>query len=270
MQPYRQVVVNDYGRRSGLALVLAVVQLSVALLLLLAALGKILEFGVHGHVSHFTNWSWSLQTFFYFTTLGAPFIQLGLIDADSPLGVLTQTLLVLLFFPLNGVVWVVVIVVQVLLGTDAAFLVELLLELPPTLVMLGNDVFHFWPIIFVLLYALAYGKLILYAHNKTLNRFGAVNSGVRLAFYVLYQAFGGTAIAVLMYSVIFNPQQVYKTDIHVLVGIVIAAAVLALFNLVPLLLLFGLVNVGSKTAYTRSWLVTNLYDPTLQPPMKQV
>jgi hypothetical protein len=254
---------RDGGRRWALALLLGIVQLVVALILLLAALGKVVEFGLHGHVTHFTNWSWTFQTLFYFGTLAAPLLVAGLADPHSSIGTLTQLLIVLFFFPLHGIVWVVVIVVQVLLGTDADFLADLLTELPPTLVMLGNDVFHFWPVIFVLLFALGYGKLIAFAFNDTLNRYGVLRSPVRTTIFVLYQAYAGTGIAVAMYSVVFNPQQVYRTDIHVLIGVGVAALVLTVFNLLPLLLLLDVLRVGTDRSYPSAWLGTNFADPAL-------
>src|SRR5690349_17523236 len=59
-----------------------------------AAIAKIATDGFHSYVSHFTNWSWTLQIVFYGATLIYPFWLRG--------GV---AVIQLLFFLLSGVVW---------------------------------------------------------------------------------------------------------------------------------------------------------------------
>lgn len=256
-------VLDDAGRRWALALLEASVQLFAFSLLFFAAVGKLVEFGFFAYIIHFTNWSWSLQAFFYLATLPAPFILVGLLREDSAISRFVQVVLVVVFFPLNGIVFVVVVVVSVLLGTNAPFLTDILARLPPTIVMLGNDVFHFWPVVIILIYYIAYHRLIHFALNRALTTTGVLSSPWRTTAFILYEAYVGSATAIFVYSLIFDPHEVYKTDIWTLSGIVVSAIVLTVFNLLPLMAILALLRVGTNKPYSVRWLVRNDDDPEL-------
>lgn len=222
---------------------------------------KILELGFAGHFTHFTNWAWSIETLFYGFSLAAALIQYGLIDVNSAIGRFTCTLLVLFFFPVLGIVAIVAVVVFVLLGTNAQFLADLLTQLPPTIVMLGNDVFHMIPVIFILIYFLAFFKLIIFSINRMLVQSRVFDSPGRLAVFILYQAYAGTGAVVIIYALIFDPHEVYKTTIWTGAGLVVGLLTLTVTNLIPLMIILWPLGAGQDVPYSVAWLVHNDYNP---------
>lgn len=251
----------DSGRRWSIALLQFGLQFFVFLLLASFAVGKIIEFGFYAYIQHFTNWSWSLQIFFYFATLAVPFLQVGLLRADGALGRFSTVIVVSLFFLLNGIVWVVVVVVSVLLGTNSPFLTDVFEKLPPTIVMLGNDVFHFWPLIFILVFYIFYYRYLFFAMNRALNATAVLRSPVRTTIFIVYQAYFATGFALLAYSLLFDPHEVYKTDVWTGGGILVAFLALTVFNLAPLMSILHLLRVGTNVQYSLHWLIHNEYDP---------
>lgn len=254
---------NDSGRRWSLAVLEGAAQTALFAVFLYTIVGKIWNDGWMPFCMHMTNWSWTLQTLFYGATLAAPFVQQGLIADDSALGLFTQAIIVLFFFPLNGIVFVVVIVISVIIADDSEFVTALLNDWPPGLVLIGNDVFHFWPLIFVILFYIIYQQLIFYALNRVLNRFGIIASGWRLTLFILFEAYFLSGAAFTIYSLIFNPHVVYKTTIPTVDGIVVTAVTLTIFNLIFILVVLGLLRVGYPVAYTRTYLLTNFADPNI-------
>lgn len=253
----------DVGRRWAIALIAAGAQLLLFSLLFFAAIGKIIEFGWYGHIQHFTNWSWSLQALFYFVTLPAPFVQVGLIREDSSVGRFVQFVLAVFFFPLVGIIFVVVVVVSVLLGTNSPFLTDIFTKLPPTIVMLGNDVFHFWPVIFILLFYLAYRRLIHFSLNHAMTYTGVLTSGSRTTLFIVWEAYFAPGATIFVYAIIFDPHEVYKTDVWTGSGVVVAFITLTVFDLIPLMIILGLERVGTNVAYPVRWLFYNDSDPEL-------
>lgn len=251
----------DSSRRWALAVIEFGAQFFVFLLLAAFAFGKIVEFGFFAYIQHFTNWSWSLQIFFYFSTLAAPFISVGLIRHDSAIGRFTLFIIVALFFAVNGIVWVVVVVVSVLLGTNSPFLTDIFEKLPPTIVMLGNDVFHFWPLVFILVYYIMYHRLIYFAINRALNGTNVLRSPSRTLVFIIYEAYFFTGSFLFAYSLLFDPHEVYKTDVWTGGGILVAFATLTFFNLVPLMVILQLHRVGKDVPYSSHFLIHNEYDP---------
>jgi len=257
------IMYADSSRRWSLAMLEAAAQLFLFAMLFFAMVGKIFEFGMRAHIQHFTNWSWTFQTLFYFLTLGAPFIQVGLVREDSPLGRFTQFILAVFFFPLSGIVFVVVVVVSVLLGTNSPFLTDIFSRMPPTIVMLGNDVFHFWPVVFILVYYIAYRRIIHFSLNRAMTYTGVLTSAVRTTVFIIWEAFFASGLAIFIYSIIFDPHEVYKTDVWTVSGCVVALVTLTIFNLLPLMIILGLLRVGTNTSYPAAWLPYNDADPEL-------
>lgn len=246
-----------------LALMLVVTQIAWASWMLVAAALKIGEFGLFEFVRHYTNWSWLLQVVFYFSTTPAPLMLVGLVDVNSCLGDLTLGVLALGFFPLNGVVWSVLVLVSVMLATKAELFVDVLNEMAPTWVMLGDSIYHFWPVLVLLLYFIAYRKLIYVALNRVYARQRLYTSPVRLTFFLLYQAFVGTLFSFAVYGVLFNPQKVYKTELPAGLGILVVLLTLQAVNAVPLLVQLFVYKIGRRVEYPDDWLPINESDPEL-------
>jgi hypothetical protein len=190
-------------------------------------------------------------------TAGSAFVWTGLVPLDGALSELTQTVVVLLFFPLNGAVFAVASVVAVLLLTNSPFLVDILLEMPANYVFIGNDVLHFWPLLAILAFALLQRKIILFALNRQIVERGILASPVRLVFFLGYQAYGGAGILLAIYSTLFDPRVVYDTDLPIVSGIIVAFLSLTIFNLLPLMYVFTVDGAGTQTPYDAAWLWRN-------------
>jgi len=220
---------QQYMRRMSRARLLAtgivIAQLLWAFTMLVGAVLKIVDSGVHSYLRHFTNWSWTLQLLFYFATSPAPLLVVN--DSTKSLGAqFVRAVVALTFVPLVGIVFVVAGVVMVLLGTRSQFLVVLFREHSPSFVMLGNDVYHFVPIIALLGYGLVNWHFILHSINWLLNRSG------RWAL-ALYLAYGGPAISLLWYITFFDPRVVYQTSIGFVPGALFTVIMLTLFVFAP-------------------------------------
>lgn len=252
---------NDSSRRWSLAILEAAAQTGLFLAMAIAMGVKIYMDGWLPSFEHLTNWSWFLQTVFYGFTLLTPFIQNGLIDPASTPALFTETLLVLFFFPLLGLVFSIVIAISVIIGNDSAFVAGLLAEFPAGLIVVGNDIYHFWPVIFILIYYMAYMQTIHFSMNRALNAFGVLTNGWRLSFFILYEAYIGTGIVIFIYSIINDPHVIYSTTIPTADGIVIIAVTLTFFNLIPLMVILALLRVGTRVSYTAAWLAHNYADP---------
>jgi hypothetical protein len=233
-----------------------------ALLMLSFAIGKISRFGIVSYVSHFTNWSWTFQIVFYLATALAPFLTTGLLDPHSTLGSFTRSVIVLGFWPLNGIIFTVMYGVSYLLGTGSHFLSNIFTKYPPEIVFIGNDLVHFWPIVVLLLFFIVYSKLIAYSLNDVLVRYGALRSPLRFTAFIGYQTYVGASVAIAVYALLFDPRVVYETDQTLAEGALVALVALTIATLVPLLFFLWL-GVASPARYSREWLARNIYDARL-------
>lgn len=253
---------DDWWRRYVLAALLFFGQSAWALLMLSFAIGKISRFGIVSYVSHFTNWSWTFQIVFYLATALAPFITTGFLDPRSPLGSFTRFVIVIFFWPLNGVIFTVMYAVSYLLGTGSHFLSNIFIKYPPEIVFIGNDLVHFWPIVVLLLYFIVYNKLIAYSLNDVLARRNIVSSPARFTAFIGYQTYVGAGVAIGVYALLFDPRIVYETEQTIAEGVLVALIALTIATLVPLLFFLWL-GVASPARYSRAWLVRNIYDARL-------
>lgn len=235
------------GRARALAIAISTLQLFWATLMLAAALFKLFEFGVLSYTMHYTNWSWTLQLAFYFGSALAP-IAVAFRERGA-LRMALRVFVAVVFVPLNGVVFVVAALVMVLLVTRSQFLAAYFAEHAPSFVMLGNDVYHFLPVIALLIYLIINWRFVAYSVNWLLR------DGERWLM-VLYLAFGGTAITLLAYAVFFDPRVVYSTDIGYAAGGLFIAAILVVFNLAPLMAAVYFFGLGRRQMDDR-WLEAN-------------
>jgi len=227
----------------GVALLITFAQLTWATLMLAAAVFKAAESGLGSYVRHYTNWSWTLQLLFYYASAPAPLL-VAVRDRsrwrDAALAVVAFGVL-----PLNGVVWLVASVVNVLLASGHSFIDQYFDQHAPSLVVLGNDVYHLFPLVALLLYFALNARIVFFALNALLR-------AERLGFY-LYAAYGGTLISLLAYLALFDPQKVYSTDLPFAVGGAFAALVLTVINALPLAVGVIYWRLGAR-ALSAEWL----------------
>jgi len=253
---------DDWRRRYVLAGLLFFAHIAWPTLMLSFAVAKTWRFGVVSYVSHFTNWSWTLQILFFYGTALAPFVSTGFIAPDSAAGAWTRTVIVLGLWPLIGIVFSVMYAVSYLLGTGSHFLSDIFVKYPPEIVFIGNDLVHFWPIVTLLIFFIVYNKLVAFAFNDVLARRRLVRSAVRFTAFIVYQAYAGAGIAVAIYALLFDPRIVYKTNQTIAEGTLVLAISLTFAAPLPLLLFLWL-GVASTARYSRAWLVRNEYDARL-------
>lgn len=258
---YREIE-NDLGRRWGIALIEGAAQLVLVLIYVSAILARVANGDFESFFQQFTNWSWIFQTLFYTLTLPVPFIQQGLIIEGSLLGRFTRTVVLLLFFPLVGVVFTVVIVISIIFADDESFLNGLLRHMPASRLVLGNDLLHVWPIVFVLLFYILYHRYIFYVLNYTLNRHNVLSSGFRTTVFIFYESYGA-GFFLMIYSFIHDPHVVYRTEIPTLDGILVVLVALTVTVLISLMIILGLLRVGTSTLYGLRWLLRNEADPDI-------
>jgi len=214
---------DDWRRRYVLAGLLFFAHIAWPTLMLSFAVAKTWRFGVVSYVSHFTNWSWTLQILFFYGTALAPFVSTGFIAPDSAAGAWTRTVIVLGLWPLIGIVFSVMYAVSYLLGTGSHFLSDIFVKYPPEIVFIGNDLVHFWPIVTLLIFFIVYNKLVAFAFNDVLARRRLVRSAVRFTAFIVYQAYAGAGIAVAIYALLFDPRIVYKTNQTIAEGTLVLA-----------------------------------------------
>jgi hypothetical protein len=251
----------EFMRRYIMALLFTILQVIWATWMAAAAMLKIIEYGMYQYVMHYTNWSWTLQIFFYFGSLAVPFILAGLIHPESRLGQFTQLVVIIGFLPLNGVLWGVMVLVNALLGTNSPFLTNVFTQLTPSIVMLGNELFHVWPVLVILIYYIVYRKFIHYSYNSVYASCALLDCAWRLVIFLFYEGFFGTVLSAFTYGIIFDPCIVYSSNLPISVGIGIGLVTLVFVNLVPLLIVVAIYNVGSRTKYPYLWLLLNENDP---------
>lgn len=198
-----------------------------------AALVKIIEFSFFNYLQHYTNWSWTLQAVFYLLTAPGPILLAT--GARRPMRAVIFVIAVLLM-PLWGVVVVVAVLVILMIATEAREIDEVFAQFPPGRVMLGNDIYHFVPVIGLLIYFALNKRTVFYALNLAMQ--GRDSEGrVYLSWPLfLYQAYGGTAITMLAYNTFFDPRRVYGSDVHVVWCVLAIILSLTISNAIPLLI----------------------------------
>ena len=251
------------GSNRLLAFLFASAQLVWACWMLASTVFKIGEYGINEFVQHYTNWSWTLQNLFYFATIGAPFLRFGVADVDGCFADATFFVIAMGFLPLHGVVWAVLVIVSVMLATEAKLFSDILEEVPATWVMLGDSIYHFWPVLVLLLFAIVYWKLIFVAYNRVFVRRRLYDSRRRLCMFLLFQSFVGTAVSLTIYGILFDPRQVYKTELPIGLGIGVVVLTLQLTNALPLLIVLFVHKVARRVEYPSAWLSQNDADPML-------
>ncbi|HYE74499.1 MAG TPA: hypothetical protein VEF04_14265 [Blastocatellia bacterium] len=194
------------------------IQLLFALLLIGSAVGKIARFGLREYVIHYTNWMYTLAIVFFVGTLSL---------TNRPHAV-ARALQRWLYCPLLGVITGVFVGVTVLLGSGSHFLSSLLATIPASLLILGNEAFHTYPFIAILVYGLAHSAEL--AH--TLRPPIVVVQPVQWLFF-FYQMVGGALLSLVIYLLCVDVNQVYDTRLDSLLGLAIFSLVALAISTVP-------------------------------------
>ena len=252
------------GSRACIAFSWSTAQLLWGLFLLGVAVWKIIDNSFLDYISHFTNVSWSLQIFFFLATAFGPiWIEWR---ARSPLRFVTFVIAALLM-PLFGIVVAVIIVIFILIGTDAGAIVTAFSQYPPEIVIIGNDFYHVVPLIALLIYIALNRRHVFYALNLGLQYVVVVDENldtriggkplrggaailhrtvtrrryrfVSVALF-FYQAYLGALIPILFYLAVFDPRVIYGTSMSFGLGLLILFVSLTISNAIPLAIaIFG-------------------------------
>lgn len=192
---------------------LIVIQILWIIFIVAAATEKIEHNTWGDYIRHFTNWSWTLQILFYSLT------WLGFWYPD-----LLYAVLVVFFFVTWGTIWVVLTLVVALILTDAHFIMQYVKRYSAGVVIFGNDLYHVFPVIVILLFAFALKQEL---HNAFRWALEDIKSNFWRAVIGIVQIFS-PIILLLMYISIFDPVQVYNARISPVMGAVIAVVTLIL------------------------------------------
>jgi len=231
-------------------------QLVWGLFLLAVAVWKIATNSPLDFINHFTNVSWSWQAFFFLATAFGPIWIVW--HMRRPLRFVTFVIAAVLM-PLFGIVVAVIIVIFILIGTDAGAIVLAFSQYPPEIVIIGNDFYHVVPLIALLIYIALNRRQVFYALNLGLQYVVLVDENLdtrvsvrtrrgvivvrRLARWryryvsvplFLYQAYLGALVPILFYLAVFDPRLIYGTHMSFAVGLLILFISLTLSNAIPL------------------------------------
>jgi len=211
-----------YGGRWHASYCYFVLEALLVALLIGSAVGKSVEFSEPlDYVLHYTNWSWTFQIVFYATLL---------ISFAPQCVPCAGYVVAFTFFPLLATVSAVAVLVWIMLGTDDAGFLEMIFEnIHPGYVMIGNDWVHVWPIIFLLIWALARYPLVYYGLNWLFTHETVRSNDRCLVAVLVWQIFAFLlpvgVYFVVLYALGTNPNEVYGTELNVGGGLVIASFV---------------------------------------------
>jgi len=208
------------------AVVLAVAQTVLVIVMTAAAVGKIVEFGWHDFVRHFTNWAWTAQALFYGFTLPAAF-RPGWAAAVVGVALL----------PLVTIVVTVWLGSSLLLVHDDGFVTDLFEMWPPGVVMVGNDVFHVLPVIVLLAYIFLQRHLVAYGLRRTGTGILYGTGPIYFFAWTVFQAVGAPLLVAAAYRVFFDPNTEYDTSLSETAAVGLLLIVGAAFSALPYALL---------------------------------
>jgi len=199
-----------------------VLQALLVATLISSAVGKSVAFSEPlDYVIHFTNWSWTFQIIFYTVTL----------VSYVPACVDCATVFVAFaFLPLVATVTSVAVLVWILLGTDDEGFLSMVFEnIHPGYVMIGNDLVHVLPLMFILIWALARAPLVYYALYWLFTSTPARTNDRCRFVLVLWQAWSFFLLVAIYFATLAaigtTVNDVYGTELNVGAGLGVAAAV---------------------------------------------
>jgi hypothetical protein len=205
-----------------------IVHFVIAGLLLLGAFGKALRNGntsLEDYVRHFTNWAWTLHTVYFTITLlsNTLFIQLRYLNSF---------MISFFYFGLQGIAWSVAVLVYVFIGINAEFIEQYMKSFggntSDSTVLLGNAFYHGFPVLFYLLYSIAYQKDIWLAMHWELNEYPASLLG--RVFFAIYNIYLIPVLYYGSYLLFFDPKDVYNIDTPWWVGLLVVVGTITLVS----------------------------------------
>ncbi len=258
---YPHIPPSDYSRRRVSALIITIVNLLWAALKFYTAIVKLIEFPDIDYVQHYTNWSFTFQILFELAIIGAALVQVGWIRHDSTLALWYQFVFGMFYFPVFGIVIVVRVLVWLLLASGSTFLVKFMETMAPSYVMLGDDAFHYTPVIEFIVIGLVYRKMLLWGINAVVSYARLLDSPVRFSIYIFLEVYGIALATLLIFRLLFNPHVIYATSLPDSLGVLAIFITLTFLVLLVFLFVIWFLGVARRKAYTTEWLHRNDADP---------
>lgn len=184
------------------------------IILLTVTYDKIMRSGLFSYFQYFTNWSWSIQTIFYF------FLMSGILFNNE----LFEFMIISCLLPVWGVIWTIYVIVLVLILEDASFILNNIGIYKAGIVFFGNALFHYIPPIILAIVIFILKKNI----RQIFQRYKPKNS-IYLVFYTIIQIYSPILIMGL-YSLIFDYTLVYNSNLKIWKGIIISILTQTVFN----------------------------------------
>lgn len=183
---------------------------------------------IHGYVEHFTYWAWTIYIVFYLATAALPFVEAGLVD--EPLTSFFVLIVQIFYVPIFGLAMIVMSLVIIMLATGADFLDQDLLAIPLSRIIVGDAALHFHPVLAIWAWSVIHIRFIYYALNQLFAE-PAIHHD-RLLFWgmLAYQMFGGVFTLVVAYMTFWNPNLIYGSDMHLLLGIAVIFILLLVYT----------------------------------------
>lgn len=187
-------------------------------------------------VHHFTNWSWSIiqlpfysilwlcETYHFMRWLASPSVYRRI--ANTYMIYIESFVIVMMYTMLIGDAAFIYIVVYT--HTDAIaklWTVDGILRIKIGDLIVGNEIFHTLPIIFVLIYTLLYQKRIRHAYALVIDHVTFIPS---IGLFYAYLLFAAPMIPILIYFTIFDPMSVYGINAPLWEGFFVLFTSLAL------------------------------------------
>lgn len=231
----------------ALAVFLFVLQLAWVGFMIAVVIGRCMFDGwqscVHGYVEHFTYWAWTIYILFYLATAALPFVEAGIVD--EPLTSWMVLIVQIFYLPVFGLAMIVMSLVIIMLATGADFLDKDLLDIPLSRIMVGDAALHFDPVLAIWAWSIIHLRFAYYALNQ-LFASPEIHHDRRLFWGMLaYQMFGGVFTLIAAYLTFWNPNIVYGTNMHLLVGFAVVFVLLVIYTS-PLPIFLGWYSLGEK------------------------
>ena len=220
-----------------LATMYTLVELAYVVLMIAAAVSKIVESGWLEYVQHFTNWSYTMQIIFYLVMLPVPLLIAVDVD-DSKLEALSR-FAALTFVPLWGIVSTILILVVFMLITGSDLLESFVGTTPISMIVLDNEVFHFFTVFRLLVWAAVNQRFVYFMLNNLFSH-RVVHKNRHIFFGLLaYEMVVGAVIPLLLYNAIFDYQVVYQTSTKLLLAVIAVMLSLLLSSSPMVLFIYG-------------------------------
>lgn len=163
-------------------------------------------------VSHFTNWSWTIQMVFYY------FLNIGFLFSDR----LLDCVVSVFFIPVWGMSWIVAILVLLLELRNGNFVLDSVIYHKSGLVFFGNDLYHFIPPVIFGLIVIGMSTEFTDVFKDILKKRTKTWIGwIGIMAYLLLSPL----VAIGIYMLIYDYKVIYQTSMPIYQGILISVSV---------------------------------------------